>query len=283
MNANKKRILIGFLLALITALHYLIDGNRIVTHILHRELFFIPIILGAFWFGKRGGLMVAVLSSLLFLPKMLIIPKFFMMMHTTEAFSLNALLEIPVYLAAGYLIGHIQDIRHAHWRSLSIPPETRESSDPESVQKTNRRVLLCVYNTPSAPKIARYVMNIFTKDSNLSIDVLGFAREPSETAFDSAEEYRQAKSDNEKIVSELVQSIYRSLIEDGFSGQAVTKDVIRFQKETTARRIVEAQQGSSYDTVVVPGEKMSRTEEFVMGNTAVKLVRELDCPVVTVH
>lgn len=266
-------MLIVFLLVLITSLHYLIDGNRFVSHLLHRELYFIPIVLAAFWFGKRGGLVVAVLCSVLFLPKILL------MSRTPEIFSLSAIMEIPIYLVVGYLIGHIQDIRSAHWRSLASPPE---SPDPENSQD-KLRVLVCIYNSPNVSKISRYVKTTFKKDNNLSINILGLTREPSETAFNSAEEYQHAKSDNERIVSELVQGVHQSLIEGGFSEQAVTKNFTHVQKETLARRILQEQQRSSYDTVVVPGEKMSRAEEFVMGNTAVRLVRELDCPVLTVY
>lgn len=157
MSANNKRIMIVFMLVLITCMHYFVDGNRLVSHILHRELYFIPIALAAYWFGKKWGLSVAVLCSILFLPR------FFLMKHISDAFSISNILEIPVYLLVGFLIGHIQDVRNVHWRSLITTPETPE---PESSLKHKRRVLLCIYNTPNVSKIARYIMDTLTKKTS---------------------------------------------------------------------------------------------------------------------
>jgi signal transduction histidine kinase len=63
-----KVLLIAVLIAFLTLLHYLTDTNKIVLHDLHRQLFYIPIILSAFWFGLKGGLVTSVSISILYFP-----------------------------------------------------------------------------------------------------------------------------------------------------------------------------------------------------------------------
>jgi riboflavin transporter FmnP len=65
---KKKKLLIAILVALISVWHYSTDVHHPVLHILHRELYIIPIVFAAYWFGKKGGLTASVVASLLFLP-----------------------------------------------------------------------------------------------------------------------------------------------------------------------------------------------------------------------
>lgn len=63
-----KFFLIGSLVALTTFLHFSTQQNLHYYHIVFRELYFLPILLGAFWYGVRGGLVTAVGISILYLP-----------------------------------------------------------------------------------------------------------------------------------------------------------------------------------------------------------------------
>ncbi|HIJ57601.1 MAG TPA: HAMP domain-containing histidine kinase [Deltaproteobacteria bacterium] len=66
-----KLTLIYTLTALITVLHYATIKEHPGYHFLHRELFFIPILLTSFWFGLRHGLTASVIISLLYAPHIL--------------------------------------------------------------------------------------------------------------------------------------------------------------------------------------------------------------------
>ena len=75
MHIKRKPIkiaLIATLVVVITVLHYgIIHGNPEL-HILHRELYFIPILLASFWFGLRFGLTTSVVVSLIYAPHVLL-------------------------------------------------------------------------------------------------------------------------------------------------------------------------------------------------------------------
>ncbi|OGG48477.1 MAG: hypothetical protein A3F84_16305, partial [Candidatus Handelsmanbacteria bacterium RIFCSPLOWO2_12_FULL_64_10] len=55
-------------IAAITALHYGTSLHQAHLHEVFRRLYYIPIILSAFWFGLRGGMGAAIAVSLLYLP-----------------------------------------------------------------------------------------------------------------------------------------------------------------------------------------------------------------------
>jgi signal transduction histidine kinase len=82
-------------------LHFFTPGDLGVYHAAYRRLSYFPIVLGAIWFGLRGGIFFAVLSSLAFIPHL------FLYFGEDPRIYLNELLEVILYLAAGTLTGFI--------------------------------------------------------------------------------------------------------------------------------------------------------------------------------
>ena len=63
-----KIVLVISLVIATTFLHYFTSQNQHYYHIFLRELYFFPILLAAFWYGLRGGLVVSVGISVLYIP-----------------------------------------------------------------------------------------------------------------------------------------------------------------------------------------------------------------------
>ena len=63
-----KLVIIATLVLVISILHYSRIHGNMELHILHRELFFIPILLTCFWFGLRAGMTIAVIVSVIYAP-----------------------------------------------------------------------------------------------------------------------------------------------------------------------------------------------------------------------
>lgn len=64
-----KALVLAGLLALISLLHYLAWGVQAgILHGILGHLYIIPIILGAYWYGIKGGVIVSITSTVLFLP-----------------------------------------------------------------------------------------------------------------------------------------------------------------------------------------------------------------------
>lgn len=82
-------------------LHYFTPGYLIFYHDTYRRLSYFPITIGAIWFGLPGGIILAVLSCVSFIPHLLTF-----WIQGPEAYY-SELSEILFYLSAGVVIGLI--------------------------------------------------------------------------------------------------------------------------------------------------------------------------------
>ena len=99
----KKTIFICLLLVVIGIglLHFFTPGHQVFYHDTYRRLSYFPIVLGALWFGVWGGFSLAVLSSIFFIPHLLLY------IGGPPATYLSELTEVVLYLAAGTVTGII--------------------------------------------------------------------------------------------------------------------------------------------------------------------------------
>lgn len=103
-NTAMRKILFAILVLAVIGiglLHFFTPGYMIFYHDMFRRLSYFPIVLGAIWFGVWGGLLLAVLSSIAFIPHVLIY------IGEEGGTYLSELTEIILYLAAGTVTGII--------------------------------------------------------------------------------------------------------------------------------------------------------------------------------
>lgn len=91
-------ILLGLILA-ITVLHYTTTTQRHQIHDIYRRLYYLPIILGGFWFSLRGGVASAISVSILYAPHVV-----FQWGHH-PATRPEQYLEILLYNVVGFMTG----------------------------------------------------------------------------------------------------------------------------------------------------------------------------------
>ncbi|MBW2502363.1 MAG: sensor histidine kinase [Deltaproteobacteria bacterium] len=99
-----RKFLFAILVLVVIAigmLHYFTPGYMVFYHDMYRRLSYFPIVLGAIWFGVRGGVVLAVMSSIAFIPHLLLY-----IGQGAETY-LSELTEIFLYLAAGTVTGII--------------------------------------------------------------------------------------------------------------------------------------------------------------------------------
>ncbi len=127
-----RPVILVVVIALITTAHDLTPLSRQSLHDILIRLYYFPIVLGGLWFGVKGGLGAAGLITLLYLPHLLIV--------NHGAMTVGYLLEIPIFLAVGLLIGLVVDRRDHYRRGLEIQAETLAQSHRELQEQT--RLLL---------------------------------------------------------------------------------------------------------------------------------------------
>ena len=99
-----KTLFIVLLIGSISAIHLLYTGSSMSFHVLHQQLFYIPLVMTSFWFGIRAGLVTAVAVSFLYGPAMIL-------RHHEAGMHLTVVTQIALYLVVTFLIGLLSD-RH---------------------------------------------------------------------------------------------------------------------------------------------------------------------------
>jgi signal transduction histidine kinase len=121
---NKKNLLasvliLGGLILLISALHFFTPTGSVILHQIYQRLYYIPIILAAFWYGWRGGLGAALLASVSYLPHIAL-----HWQHQNYDYALNQYAEITLFFVIGAVTGWLGDQkRREHERAERITAE----------------------------------------------------------------------------------------------------------------------------------------------------------------
>lgn len=82
---KESKIFVIVILTIVISVFHLTASSKMGSHMIHRELFFIPIILSCFWFGLKPGLITVGVVSILYVsqsflgtgPEILFVPTFF--------------------------------------------------------------------------------------------------------------------------------------------------------------------------------------------------------------
>lgn len=104
--------LVGGAVAVVTVLHYLTGAHLLEYHTVYRSLYYLPVAGAAVAFGLRGGLLTAAVVILLYLPHVL------GMGETLPGGMVDNLLELPVFLVVGGLVGALADRERAQRRRV---------------------------------------------------------------------------------------------------------------------------------------------------------------------
>jgi two-component system sensor histidine kinase HydH len=92
-----------FVLGAVSVLHYATSAEHAWLHNIYQRLYYAPIVLGAYWFGVRGGLLTAVAAAMAYAP------------HINHMWGHNApyaasqYAELVIFPSAGLLIGLLAD------------------------------------------------------------------------------------------------------------------------------------------------------------------------------
>ena len=143
-------LLIGAGIGLATVLHYLTSAHLLEYHTVYRSLYYLPVAGAAVAFGLRGGLLTAVTVIVLYLPHVL------GMGETLPGGMVDNLLEMPIFLLVGGLVGLLADRERAQRRrveglsayvdaviqSLPVGVATARTEDKPAPQNRAARELL---------------------------------------------------------------------------------------------------------------------------------------------
>jgi signal transduction histidine kinase len=112
LNRRQKFFIVSLLVFFVTMLHYLTAVDYGLRHVFYRELYFLPIVLAAFWFGLRGGLITSFIITVVYGPFVFLLEK------TVSAHGFGNILEVLLFNLVGTLLGWMKDRERAQLHKL---------------------------------------------------------------------------------------------------------------------------------------------------------------------
>lgn len=167
MSSKRKWLKLSFIvmtLGAILLLHYLTFGHMKYEHAVHRMLFYIPLVLGSFWFGLKGALSVSAAVIICNLPYAILTWQGL----TPEDFDI--LLQAVLFVIVAILLGLLVERERAKNRALiqaeSLAAVGRTVSEIAHDMKTplmaiggfTTQVLRCI--SPDDPKYRKLEMAV---------------------------------------------------------------------------------------------------------------------------
>ena len=263
---------VALLVLIIAFFDYTVTLHLAKIDLVYRDVYFIPILLGAYWFGKKGGMFTSLASSAFYLPCAMLGTRLGSIIY------LSNMLEIVFFIGVGYFVGSYHDLR----RSQFVLTSNTSNDNEEELPKTTKNVLFCIYSAENTFKAARYIADQFSHQSETTVTVMGLLRVKPQDFFATEEEFHAAFEQSNAEMTTLVERAKAIIRQGGLSETKIRERMITVEGENTAKIILKEQHRSHYDMIIAGCTKKTKAEEFLFGNTNVTLVREAPCPVLVV-
>ena len=262
----KRAIAVAALVLGITVLHYGTSPRALPWHVFYRDLYWLPILLAALWFGKAGGIITASVITALYAPHVA------MSVHTPES-TVGSVLGILFFYLFGIAVGSYADIRKGYQRTI------HRVGHPLA-PRPGRKVLVCVDESAASQQAAVYAGDLFGKDSEVSLTLLCAPAEPNPDFFSDATEVASEASRAATAAEDAIRRATSSLREQGIPEASLSTRTVAGGRLSEV--ILREQREGKYDIVVVGKHNLTRAQEFLFGNAAVRVAREAPCPVLIV-
>lgn len=137
----------------------------------------------------------------------------------------------------------------------------------------NNSILVALNDSMSSRAVVDFIGRLSFCPEDWHITLLHLFRKPS------ASEELMGKKFTEEQPTRFVAVLQKAkdkLVEFGFNPNKIEVEMVTQPYATIAEGIIDQFRKKNYDMVVIGRKRMSKAEEFVMGDVSVKLVRALE-------
>ena len=134
-------------------------------------------------------------------------------------------------------------------------------------------ILVAFNDSISSKSVINFLVNSSFSHDNTSITLCHLFRKPS-----ASEELmgKTFSTERESRLRNVMESAREKLVKNGFNYENIEIDIILEPYTSLADGVIDQCKKRNVDLIIIGRKKMSKAEEFVMGDLSVKLVRNLD-------
>jgi len=147
-------------------------------------------------------------------------------------------------------------------------------TDTSAPQQKDKHFLIAVDGSESSKRAVMYVADIVGGFPGFIVTLLSIIPEPEEDFFDTEEEEIAWTREKMEAANRLLENYRQVLIQAGFPPEKVRIRSCVGEEKSFAEAILDTRCDLSCCTVVVGRHHKSKTEEFLLGSTSTKLIRE---------
>lgn len=136
-----------------------------------------------------------------------------------------------------------------------------------------KSILLALNDPTSSRRIVDYIIEFWNIPNDTQLTLLHVFRKPSASEELMGEKFM--RNQHQRFLTLLEESKER-LIQNGYNPEQIEIRLVTDPYPTVADGIIDQFQKGSYNMVAIGRKRMSRAEEFVLGDVGVKLVRALE-------
>ena len=134
-------------------------------------------------------------------------------------------------------------------------------------------ILVALNDSVSSRAVMDFLVNLKLGPEGIQISLVHFFRKPS-----ASEELMGKKFTDKQAsrISTVLQEAKDKLVKQGFNPENIETDLVRKPYQTIADGIIDQVNQRNVNLVVIGRKRMSKAEEFVMGDISIKLIRALE-------
>jgi nucleotide-binding universal stress UspA family protein len=137
----------------------------------------------------------------------------------------------------------------------------------------NKSILVVLNDTPCSKRAVNFLALCPLSFSEVQITLLHVFRKPTGSEEMMGKKFSQAQK--EKILAAMSTS-RQQLVEAGYPPDNIHTHIETQPYSTVADGIIAEVEKGDYDMVVIGRKKMSKSEEFVLGDASIKVIRNVE-------
>jgi nucleotide-binding universal stress UspA family protein len=270
MTKKQNWIWIVILVAVIVAsIHFFIPEKYLTLHIALRLLYFIPIVFAALYSGRKGGLLVALGISLIFLPH-------FFISGASSEFITGNVVALILFNLCGFFIGVFRESS-----ATELSNRIQKTQIVPDRGKSQQKVLFYIDGTPLSLSAAEWFANR-SWVVDLSFVLLAIFTDSREEITE-AQKSGRPEAGNDENVRDMTNNIQLLLSEKGVpDGHIETVSTSMNEKIPVSTKVLEYANKHDVDVILICKHNKKKSEEFLFGDTAIQVVRKTTIPVMVV-